>query len=95
MHVWRGAEAHRAAREGVEGLCRAHDALVALLRALLLPPGTPICLATQARLPPLGASECPFGFSVRERSVHVFVLHCCCEHKCMAQLKLIKVHPKT
>ena len=54
MHVWRGAEAHRAAREGVEGLCRAHDALAALLRALLLPPGTPICLATQARLPPLG-----------------------------------------
>ncbi|KAK9832719.1 hypothetical protein WJX81_003427 [Elliptochloris bilobata] len=47
VQVWRGAEAHRAAREGVEGLCRAHDALAALLRTLDLPPTTPICLASQ------------------------------------------------
>ena len=57
VHVWRGAEAHRAAREGVDGLCRAHDALAALLRALVLPPGTPVCLATQVRPPPPGPSN--------------------------------------
>lgn len=47
VHVWRGADAHRAAREDVEGLCCAHDALAALLAALDLPLSTPICLVTQ------------------------------------------------
>ena len=47
VHVWRGADAHRAAHEDVEGLCRAHDALAALLAALDLPPSMPISLVTQ------------------------------------------------
>ncbi len=49
VHVWRGAAAHRSEREGVDGLRRAHDALAALLSTLGLPPGTLICLASQAR----------------------------------------------
>jgi hypothetical protein len=64
VHVWRGAAAHCSEREGVEGLCHAHDALAALLATLGLPPGTLICLASQARGRPgaglrAGTGVCP------------------------------------